>query len=332
MDERSIETRINESILPEERKQHLRAMIRGEILTDVYYDVVAKHVFSPDLYPERMEFILRHTMKEKDIIIDHSAANEAYLQNIYSKKTISDLPAWLKDNRLVDLGIQWEAQEYIFNRADIYGSNMLLLQYSAEEGQKKSEVDFENVKGVIVIVLMVKSPKIFKEFRSDRYIHRFAKVQADSGLKFEMLKQMVFVQLDKALEVFLNGNYNKDEDIELLKMFSLIADINNEKVKRETEGEELFDGIREDVYQFTQSKEVQQMILAEDLDIMMHNSQLRWERREGQKEERKDIGDLNIWLLDQKRVDDVRKAAEDSEYMDVLFEEYRKTIEEKQNS
>ena len=128
MDARSIETRINESILPEERKQRLRAMIKGEILTDVYYDVVAKHVFSPDLHPERMEFILRRTMNEQDISIDHSAANEAYLQNIYSKKTISDLPAWLKDNRLVDLGIQWEAQEYIFNRADIYGANMLLLQ------------------------------------------------------------------------------------------------------------------------------------------------------------------------------------------------------------
>ena len=89
----------------------------------------------------------------------------------------------------------------------------------------------------------------------------------ESGLSEErkqMKKQMVFVQLDKALELYLSGTYNEDEDVELLKLFSLIADINNEKVTRETKGSKLFEDIREDVYRFTGSREVQQMILAED--------------------------------------------------------------------
>ncbi len=140
-----------------------------------------------------------------------------------------------------------------------------------------------------MIVLMVNSPKVFRDYRSDRYIHRITLARADSGIEFRMKKQMVFVQLDKALELYLSGTYNEDEDVELLKLFSLIADINNEKVTRETKGSKLFEDIREDVYRFTRSKEVQQMILAEDLAIMDWNSQKRWEREEGRKEGRKSL-------------------------------------------
>ncbi|WP_044915213.1 hypothetical protein [Butyrivibrio sp. WCE2006] len=62
---------------------------------------------------------------------------------------------------------------------------------------------------------MVKSPKVFKQYESDRYIHRITKAVADSGMEFPMFRQMAFVQLDKALELFISGKYNKDEDFEL---------------------------------------------------------------------------------------------------------------------
>ena len=291
MDENSIsmEEQLLESGLSEERKQWYRDIGSGQRLADIYYDTIAKHVFSPDMFPERMEFILQRTMRDKTLGVDHSAANENYLQSIYAKKTISDLPAWLKDHKLADIEIQRIAQEYAFDRADIYASNMLLLQYSVEEGQAKNTLDYSNVNNAIMIVLMVNSPKVFREYRSDRYIHRITLARADSGIEFRMKKQMVFVQLDKALELYLSGTYNEDEDVELLKLFSLIADINNEKVARDTKGSKLFEDIREDVYRFTRSKEGQQMILAEDLAIMDWNSQKRWEREEGRKEGRNSL-------------------------------------------
>lgn len=80
------------------------------------------------------------------------------------------------------------------------------------------------------------------------------------------------VQLDKALELYVSGRYNKNEDIELLRMFAMIADINNEKVTAETSGDKMFDDIRRDVSEFTQSREVQNMIIAEYLAIMEMNS------------------------------------------------------------
>ena len=50
---------------------------------------------------------------------------------------------------------------------------------------------------------------------------------------------------------------------ELLKLFALIADVNNETVKREADNNKFLDDILEDVYRFTRSKEVQQMAKCE---------------------------------------------------------------------
>ncbi|MCR5673717.1 MAG: Rpn family recombination-promoting nuclease/putative transposase [Lachnospiraceae bacterium] len=332
MSEKTIHELLFESPLSEGRKKKLSAIFRGEFLPSITYDVVAKHIFSPDLNPERMDFILQHTMKDTSINVDKSASNEIYLQNVYSKKTITDIPAWLKDHRLADLGIQNAAQEFIFDRADIYASNMLLLQYSAEADQPKSEIDYRNVKGTIIIVLMAESPRVFKDYKSDRYIHRITKARADSGLEFPMLKQMVFVQLDKALELYLSRGYNEDEDVELLKLFALIADVNNETVKREADNNKFLDDILEDVYRFTRSKEVQQMILAEDLAIMDWNSNMNLARREGESEGEArgiEIGEEYIlglfnWLHSQNRDADFQKAASDPAYRTELLEEFEK--------
>ena len=269
-----------------------------------------------------MDFILQHVMMDPGIRVDRSAANEIYLQNIYSKKTITDIPAWLKDHRLADLGIQVAPQDYIFDRTDIYSSNMLLLQYSAEANQPKSEIDYRNVNGSIIIVLMAESPKQFREYESSNYIHRITRARADSGLEFDLLKQMVFVQLDKALEHYISHKYNEDEDIELLKLFALIADINNEMLIQESRTDDMIDGIREDVFRFSRSKEVQQMILAEDLDIMMYNSNINLARSEGQA----DVVALFKWLFSQNREADVRKATDDPVYLESLLQEYTQTL------
>ena len=345
MNGKSIFEMLFESALPDERKQTLSSVFSGEKLPSICYDVIAKHVFSPDLHPERMDFILQHTMRATDLSVKNSASNEIYLQNIYSKKTITDIPAWLKDHRLADLGIQRAAQEFIFDRADIYASNMLLLQYSAEAGQIKSDIDYTNVDGAIIIVLMEHSPRVFKEFDSKRYIHRITKAHADSGLEFPMLKQMAFVQLDKALELYMSHSYNGDEDVELLKLFAFMADINNEKLIHGADTNKLINEIREDVFKFTRSKEVQQMILAEDLAIMDWNSNMNLARREGEAagETRgiaigkaqglnqgiatgqAEIVDLNKWLFSQNRDADVRKATDDLAYLSSLLEEYKQS-------
>ncbi len=81
------------------------------------------------------------------------------------------------------------------------------------------------------------------------------------------------------------------------------------------------------------------MILAEDLAIIDWNSYkkeaIREGREEGREEGRKEgiregreeLSELNKWLFAQNRVDDVKRAAEDSDYLNTLFEEYRNRTE-----
>ena len=165
---------------------------------------------------------------------------------------------------------------------------------------------------------MKKSPKLFKRYESPRYIHRFTRARADSGLEVPTLRQMVFVQLDKALELYVSGNYNEDEDTDLLKLFALIADINNEKVVQESTNNKLLADIREDVFRFTRDKEVQHMLLADDIERINWYGNMNLSRKEG----RTEIVDLNKWLFSQKRDADVKKATEDHDYLDTLLAEY----------
>ena len=275
-----LEKLVKDSRLPQLRKIELQQIINGERLADLYYDVIAKRIFSPDLYPERMDFILQRTMNDPSLSTDKSASNEAYLSNIYAKKTITDIPAWLRNGWMSNIEMQLAAQEYIFNRADIYASNMLLLQYSKEESGV-DDVNYRNVNGAILIVLMVNSPKQFREYESDRYIHRITKTKSDSGMEFELLRQIVFVQLDKALELYIKGNYNEDEDVELLKLFAMIADINNEKLKEETQRDDFFEKIREDVFAFTRDREVLNMLTAEDFARMDYYTDISDAKKQG---------------------------------------------------
>ena len=310
--------KVRESLLSESDKNEILSVINGEKLANLYRDTIAKRVFSPDLHPDRLDFLLKRIMKDDTIETLHSASNEGILKSTYSKKIITDLPAWIRDHRRADLEVQAAAQEYIYNRADIYSSEMLMVQYSASEGVDKDEIGYGNVNGVIIVVLMVKSPKAFKDFESDRYIHRITRAVADSGMEFKMLRQMAFVQLDKALELFLSGNYNKDEDVELLKMLAMIADINNDKVIAETKDNSLFDDIREEVAECSKDKEVQAMLLEEKMAI------LDWEanRNDARREGREQTNEVYAWLHNENRDDDIIKAISDGSFFEKMLKEY----------
>ncbi len=171
-------------------------------------------------------------MRDPTIKTNESAGNEPPVEFDGSKKVISDLSSWLTDGRYADLEIQQLAEEFSFDRFEIYSSRMLILQYSAKERQPKGDITYTNYKGVIIVVLMRDSPDFLKNSKSNRYIHRITKAVTDSGIELESRRKIAFVQLDKALEQFLNETYNRDEDYELLVELAMLKDPNNDKVKQ----------------------------------------------------------------------------------------------------
>ena len=92
---------------------------------------------------------MQRVMQDPSIKSRGSAANELPLETKNAKRTITDLSSWLTDKRFASLEIQQIAQEFSYERYDLYTSRMFLLQYAVEEGMKKGEVSYENIKGVI---------------------------------------------------------------------------------------------------------------------------------------------------------------------------------------
>lgn len=190
-------------------REEVLDVLEGRRLPSLSADIIAKKVFDPDEHPERLQKILCDLTGEDGIVVGDSFRNEGYIQSEFSKKVIFDIPARLLDGRISDLEVQAAAQEFIFERADIYSAELLMMQYSVEAGQKKSELDYRNVCGTLVIILMKESPDLFESFLSEHYIHRFCRRQADSGLSYQPLSHIIYVQLDKCLRSSGKGETEK---------------------------------------------------------------------------------------------------------------------------
>ncbi len=328
----SLKKRISSSnTMTEKAKQDLYGILDGTRIAPLTSDTMAKKIFSPELHPDRFNFIIRHVMNDKRLSVAGSAKDELPIESSGAKRTVTDISAILKDNRYADIEVQALAQEFIFNRSDIYSSRILLFQYSVPNGQSKNSIDYGNTPGVIMIVLMRDRPKEFKEFKSNHYIHRITKAVADSGMTFKMLRQTAFVQLDKALELLLSKSYNEDEDVELLKLCAMMADVNNEAIADILESDNFLTDIRNDAMRFSLDKEVQPMLIEEEMTIwdetvgkaLERNMYLNEGRAEGRTNALTDVSSLLSWLFANNRIEDAKKAGEDPAYLAKMLEEYK---------
>ncbi len=250
-------------MLGEQDRKEIAEVLEGRKLPSLLSDTIAKRIFSADSHKERLTYLLKHVVQDGSIEVVGSYTNEGFMQSRDSKKIIFDEPARLKDGRHSDTEFQISLQEYIFRRAELYASDMLMFSYSVEEGQRKSEVSYSNTAGVLLVVLMKNSPKEFRKFSesSERYIHRFTKRTADSGLSFLSMMMIVFVQLDECLKQFKEGkngerDRNGDRLDELQVLLSLMADVNDEKVFQSAEDNKFMKEIIAEVKELAENKEL----------------------------------------------------------------------------
>ena len=313
-------------------QQTLQRIFDGIELPPLYSDTIAKRVFSADIHPDRLNFLLQNIAKDATIDVRSSATNEALRQSTGSKGMVSDIPSWLRDGRLTDLEIQNAAPNFIFTRVELYASSMLLLQYSASRGRAKSSVSYRNVNEVLLVVLMVKSPKAFKDYdqKSDRYIHRFTSLRSDTGLSYPARAKTIYVQLDKCFDQFKRGINAEAEDGKpdrLQRWLAAIADVNDARVARTAAEDETLSGILSEIHNMSQDKEVQIMLTQEMFDRMDRES-YGDEREEkgmekGMEKGESKFADLTGKLLSAGRIEDVKKASADPIYRKKLYEEFQ---------
>lgn len=267
------ERMVNLDELPENEQKSMQDIIEGKVIPPLYADAIAKRLFDPDVHSDRLNFLMRNIAKDTSIDVASSAGNESYKQSLHSKSMISDIPSWLRDGRAGNIEIQKVKQDFIFTRIELYASDMLLLQYSVTEGQTKGDLDYSDVNEAIIIVLMVESPKAFKEFdrQSENYIHRFTHMTADTGLTYPSKAKIIYVQLDKCLEQFKKGQNAESETGKpdaLQLWLAMIADANDAMVSAEAEQDNELKKMRIEALNMAQDKEVQNMLIQERYERM----------------------------------------------------------------
>lgn len=270
--------------LPEKEREEFEAILRGELLPSLLSDIIAKKIFDPMEHSDRLEYLLREVAGDDTICIDKAANNEGYIQSEFSKKVIFDIPSWMQDDRFADLEMQVSPQEYILERGEIYSSDMLRMQYSVKRGNTKGSLDYENTKGVLLVILMKKSPKVFQNYQGERYIHRFSSYTADSGFVYEKpLKNVIYVQLDKCFQQFVKGN-DGENNPELQFLLAALYNVNDKTIQENAIDNKLVKEIITEAGKMAQDKEVQAMLLAEKYAAADLRAVRSYERKEGETE------------------------------------------------
>jgi hypothetical protein len=313
---------LSKGLSEKDAKEYL-SIISGKRLPSLSSDVIAKRIFDPDEHPDRLTYLLRAVTGEKSIKVAGSTKSEGYIGFIDSKKLIYDIPAELEDGRRSDTEFQIKAQDFIFPRTDLYASDLLMIQYSAEKGHK-SDVTYDNVQGVIIIVLMSESPKMFRQYdkKSARYIHRFISETAESGISYDPLAKKVYVQLDKAFRQFKNGT-DGEENMRLQILLSAMKDINNPAVQKKMKNDRMFSGILNEVSTLSQDKEVQIMLLAEKYAMSDIATMRKQDHAKGRAEGENRINSLYMHLKATGKTDELMRAIEDADYRESLMKTLR---------
>lgn len=100
----SLKKRISSSnTMTEKAKQDLYGILDGTRIAPLTSDTMAKKIFSPELHPDRFNFIIRHVMNDKRLSVAGSAKDELPIESSGAKRTVTDISAILKDNRYADI-------------------------------------------------------------------------------------------------------------------------------------------------------------------------------------------------------------------------------------
>ena len=204
-------------------------------------------------------------------------------------------------------------------------------------------MQYKNVKSVLIVVLMVESPEAFRKYDafSDRYIHRFTEMRADSGLTYPSKAKMIYVQLDKCLKQFSEGKNAEEEDgkpDQLQRWLAMIADANDEKVKTAAKADETLTSIQKEMSDMAQNREVRNMLLQEKFDRMDWISYgnekkekglekglkkgLEKGREEGREEGESRLAKLISRLISIGKTSDIAKVTENKAYREELYAKY----------
>ena len=264
--------------LPPKLKEEMEAIEQGEQLPELCSDISFKHIFNPDIHKERFNKFVRLFWPDIPDVTG-STGTEIAKSSVYSKKTILDVIGRLYNNGIASLEMQKTAQEFISTRVEVYASDLLVLQYSVNANEKKSDMDFTKVPDTYMLIIMKESPSMFAE--NPAILHR-KKIITDTGIELSSPVKVVYIEADKCYNFFkVNGRYPAGLE-EIGPWMSAISDVNAVRDRDALQNPDIRD-ICDELKQFGQSKEVLASMFKEKYAEAIRNTELKLAEEKGEK-------------------------------------------------
>ena len=179
--------------LNDKEKQYFLDVDRGIIVPDMLSDTMFKGIFDPRLGGEWLSKLISAILGFKVKVV-RSLDKEGFRHSMNSKGVFLDILVELEDGTYANVEIQRKGIEMPPERSALYSAEILTGQFATYYGQKKSEIDYEDIHRVYSIIIIENSAGPFAE--SNSYHHHFQQ-KSDTGLDIELLQYYDYICLDK---------------------------------------------------------------------------------------------------------------------------------------
>lgn len=192
---------------PPDEQEKLIGFIQGAQGLKITYDNFFRHILNPNIHPKRLESFL-------SAVLCQNASVKAVLPSEGVRMTdggslvIMDIVVELTDGAIVNIEIQKIGYLFPGQRADCYAADFIMRQYNRVRAERRKHFSFRDLKPVILIIIMEKSPKEFL-LAAPKYIHRSSTVY-DSGICTASLSKKIFISLD----IFRSSVHNKNTKLD----------------------------------------------------------------------------------------------------------------------
>lgn len=278
-----------------ERQDDILEFVQGNKGLPILYDGFFKYVLDPERHPERLESVLTDVLGQ-EVTIEQVLVKEGNQLNEEGSLVVMDVLVRLSDGRIVDVEMQKYGYLFTGERSSCYLSDLIMRQYNRLRNAQKEHFRFCQMKPVYMIILMENSTKEFKEV-SPTYIHRM-KCDLDSGVKLNMLPNLVYISLDtfhkvsqtidSSLEAWLTFlSSDKPEDIiRLVEKYPEFQECYRDIIMFRKKPEELMCMFSEALRQIDKNTE-RYMIEEQRKELEANQRELEANRRELEEQQRK---------------------------------------------
>lgn len=167
------------------------------------YDSYFKEVLNPELSPERLSRLLSVILK-RTVTVKCVLANDSSRLGDELSLVITDIVVELEDGSIANVEVQKIGYAFTGERASCYSADLLLRQYKRVRDERKKQFSYKDICPVYTIVFLENSPSEFWKF-PDCFIHAFSS-ESDTGLKLNMLQNIIFIPVDIFMERLHNKN------------------------------------------------------------------------------------------------------------------------------